>query len=79
MAEEIDVEKCDFRNFTSSMSLTLTMYRVEVILVHICGPGLPTYQIRSKLDVWMDGRTRLPIVDLLGHRLGNDLKIGQKL
>ena len=43
--------------------------------MHICGRGLPTRQIRSKsektfcgrTDGQTDGRTRLPIVDLLGH------------
>jgi len=35
MAEEIDLEKCTFRNFGSSVTLTLD--RVEVILVRICG------------------------------------------
>jgi len=28
MAEEIDLEKCNFRNFTSSVTLTLTLDRV---------------------------------------------------
>ena len=30
MAEEIDLEKCNFRNFGSSVTLTLTLDRVEV-------------------------------------------------
>jgi len=55
MAEEIDLEKRNFHNFRSSVTLTLD--RVEVILVHISGRGLPTYQIRAKseklfVDVW---------------------------
>jgi len=48
MAEEIDVEKCNFRNFTSSVTLTLD--RVKVILLHISGRGLRTRQIRSKSE-----------------------------
>jgi len=44
MAEEIDPEKCTFRNFGSSVTLTLTLDRVEVTLVRICGRGLPTRQ-----------------------------------
>jgi len=40
MAEEIDLEKCNFRNFGSSVTLTLTLDRVEVTLVRICGRGL---------------------------------------
>jgi len=40
----------------------LTLDRVEVILVRICGRVLPTHQIRWKsdklfVDVWTDGRT----------------------
>ena len=40
---EIDLEKCTFRNFGSSVTLTLTIDRVEVTLVRICGRGLPTH------------------------------------
>jgi len=29
MAEEVDLEKCNFRNFRSSVTLTLTLDRVE--------------------------------------------------
>jgi len=59
---KIDVEKCNFRNFTSSVTLTLTLDRVEVTLLHISGRDLPTHQIRSKLeklfvDVRTDGHT----------------------
>ena len=61
VAEEIDVEKCNFRNFGSSVTLTLTLDRVEVTLVRICGRGLPTHQIRWKSEktfcVRTDGRT----------------------
>jgi len=83
-AEEIDLEKRTFRNFGSSVTLTLTLDRVEVTLVCICGQGLATHQITWKSDKLfvdvrtygrMDGRTRLQIVDLLGHRRGDDLKI----
>jgi len=82
MAEEIDLEKCTFRNFGSSVTLTLTLDRVEVTLVRICGRGLPTHQIRWKseklfvdvrTDVLTDGRTHLSS-NLLGHRRGDDLK-----
>ena len=65
MAKEIDLEKCTFRNFGSSVTLTLTLHWVEVTLVRICGRGLPTHQIRWKseklfLDVRTDGRTDTP-------------------
>jgi len=73
MAEEIDLEKCNFQNFRSSVTLTLDW--VEVTLVGIPGRGLPTYQIRSKLEknfcgwtyVWM-GRQTHASFNLLGHR-----------
>ena len=59
MAEEIDVEKCTFRNFGSS--LTLTLDRVEVTLVCICGRGPPTHEIRWKSEkVFVDVRTDTP-------------------
>ena len=63
-AEEIDLEKCNFRKFGRSVTLTLTLDGIEVTLVRICGRGLPTHQIRSKseelfVDVHTDGRTHL--------------------
>ena len=57
MAEEIDLEKCTFRKFGSSVTLTLTLDRVEVTLVRICGRGLPTHQIRWKSEKTFCGRT----------------------
>jgi len=57
MAEEIDLEKCTFRNFGSSVILTLTLDRVEVTLVRIYGRGLPTHQIRWKSEKTFCGRT----------------------
>ena len=77
MAEQIDLEKCTFRNFGSSVTLALTLDRVVVTLVRICGRGLPTHQIRWKsekifVDVRTDGRTHLSS-NLLGHRRGDDL------
>jgi len=64
MAEEINLEKCNFRNFGSSVTLT-TLDRVEVTLVRIY---LPTHQIRSKSDNFC-GRTEYGRMDGLGHRL----------
>ena len=79
MAEEIDLEKCTFRNFGRSVTLTLILDRVEVTLVRIGGRGLPTHQIRWKseklfVDVRTYGRTYLSS-NLLGHRRGDDLTI----
>ena len=42
-AEEIDLEKWNFRNFGCSVPLTLTLDRLEVTPVHIPGRGLPTH------------------------------------
>jgi len=75
MVEEIDLGKCTFHNFGSSVTLTLTLDRVEVTLVRIRGRGLPTHQIRWKLektfcgrtDGRTDGQTHLSS-NLLGHR-----------
>jgi len=62
------------------VTLTLTLDRVEVTLVRICGRGLPTHQIRWKseklfvdvrtnvrTDGRTEGRTHLSS-NLLGHR-----------
>ena len=58
MAEEIDLEKCTFRNFGSSVTLTLTLDRVEVTVLRVCGRGLPTHQIRWKSEkLFVDVRT----------------------
>jgi len=35
MVDEIDLEKCYFQNFISSVTLILTLDWVKVILVHI--------------------------------------------
>jgi len=75
-AEEIDLEKCNIRNFGSSVTLTLTLTldRVEVTLVRISGRGLPnligigkTFCGRTYRRT--DGRTAHLISNLLGHRL----------
>jgi len=81
MAEEIDLEKCSFRNFGSSVTTTLTLDRVEVTLVRICGRGLLTYQIRWKsenffVDVRTDGWTHTPEFQSTRSSVGDDLKIG---
>jgi len=46
MVEEIDIEKCNFRNFSSPVTLTLTLDRVEVTLVRILVKIYPN----TKLD-----------------------------
>jgi len=54
------------------VTLTLTIDRVEVTLVRICGRGLPTHQIRWKSEkLFVDVRSS----NLLGHRGGDDLKM----
>jgi len=62
--EEIDLEKCTFRNFGScvTLTLTLTLDGVEVTLVCICGQGLPTHQITWKSEkLFVDVRTDIRI------------------
>ena len=80
MAEEIDLEKCTFRNSGSSVTLTLTLDRVEVTLVRIC--GLPTHQIRWKseklfVDVRTYGRTDMPEFQSTRSSVGDDLKMSE--
>jgi len=42
------------------VTLTLTLDRVEVTLVRICGRGLPTHQIRWKSEkLFVDVRTKV--------------------
>jgi len=78
-AEEIDLEKCNIRNFGSYMTLTLILDRVEVTLLHIRGRGLPTDQItvgrnRKKNFLWMYGRTDTPDFQSTRSSPGDDLK-----
>ena len=81
-ADEIDLEKCNFLDFGSSVTLTLTLDPVEVTLVCIRGQGLPHTKLHGNRKNFLstygrtDGLTRLQIVDVLGHRRGDDLKIG---
>ena len=88
MTEEIDLQKCHFRNFRGSVTLTSTLHRVEVKLVRTSGPDLSRHQIRYKSEnfLWTevrtyvrtdgrtDGRTHLSSVSLLGYRPSDDLK-----
>ena len=57
MAEEIDLEEHNFRKFSSSVTLALTLDWVEVTRVHTSGQGLPTHQITSKSEKKLCGRT----------------------
>jgi len=80
MVEETDLEKCNFWNFRSSVTLTLILDQVEVILVRISSRDIPTHQIRSKLeklfvDVRMDGWMDRPKFQFIRSSLGDDLKI----
>jgi len=74
MVEEIDLEKCNFRQ--SRSPVTLTFDWVEATLVRISGRGLPTHQIRSKseknVDVRMDVRTEFS--RSISTSLGDDPK-----
>jgi len=61
MAEDIDLEECNFRKFKSSVTLILTLDRVEVTLVRISGWGLPTSKLEKLSCGWTDGQTRVSI------------------
>jgi len=75
-AEEIDLEKCTFHNFGNSVTLTLTLDRVEVTLVRTSGRGLPTHQIRWKSEkLFVDIRTDTPEFQSTRSSPGDDLKI----
>jgi len=55
--------------------LTLTLDRVEVTLVRICGRGLPTHQIRWKSEkLFVDVRTDTPEFQSTRSSVGDDLK-----
>ena len=67
-----DLEKCNFRNFRRSVTLILTLDRVEVI---ICSRGLPTHQIRSKSDkLFVAGWTDRPEFQFVKSLLCDDPK-----
>jgi len=69
-AEKIDLEKCNFRNFGRSVTLTLTLDRVEVTLMPICSGGYAHTKLdrnqKKFVDVRSDGLTHLSS-SLLGH------------
>ena len=76
-AEGTDVEKCTFDNFGSSMTLTLTLDRVEVTLVRICGRGLPTHQIRWESENFLWTYVQMDTRQFQSTRssVGDDIKI----
>jgi len=61
--------------------VTLTLNRVEVILLHISSRGLPTHQIRSKseklfVDIQMDVSMDTPVFSKsIRSSPGSDLKM----
>jgi len=62
------------------VTLTLTLDRVEVTLVRICGRGLPTHQIRwksEKLFVDLIRTDGTPEFQSTRSSVGDDLKIGE--
>jgi len=72
MVEETDLEKFNFRNFRSSVTLIFTLDWVKVTLAHISGRGLPIHQIRSKSEeLFVDGRTYGHWTDLSSNLLGH--------
>jgi len=84
IAEEIDLEKCIFRNFRSSSTLTLTLDRVKVTWMRVSGRVLPTHQIISKFGktfvegqkyVCTHGLTHLSSIRSIRSSLRDGLKI----
>jgi len=75
MTEERDLEMCNFQNFRSSVTLILTMDRVEVILTSI----LVEVYLHTKLDrnrkktLQTDGRTDSHEFQFIRSSLGDDL------
>jgi len=82
-AEEIDLERWTILNFGRSVTLTLTLDRVEVTLMRMYGRDLRTqsnYVVFGKKNfLWTYGRkdktSNSSLVDLLGHRPCDDLKL----
>ena len=64
MAEDIDLEQCNFRNFRSPVTWTLTLDLVEVILVRTSGrrvyPHTKLHRNRQKNFLWTYGPTDTP-------------------
>jgi len=60
MAEETDLEKCNYRNFRSPMTLTLTLDRViRHTVVHHSSTSIylhTKFQWNQKNFLWMDVR-----------------------
>ena len=57
MAEEIELEKCNFRNFTYAVTLTLNRVTRHTIM-HRSSTSIHTHQISLKSDkLFVDGRT----------------------
>jgi len=71
MANKTGLEKCNFEHFRRSVTLTLTLDRVEITLVRISGRrGSHTKLDRNwKNFLWTftDGQTHLSSVSLLAH------------
>jgi len=70
MAEEIDLEKCNFWNYKTSATLILTLDQVKITLVHISGPHTHTKLDGNQKNSlwtdrlmygWTDAQNRVPI------------------
>jgi len=89
MAEEIDLEKCNFQNFRSPVTLTLTLNRViRHTIMHQSSTSIykPNFIKIIKNFLWTDGWTYVrmdvptdghfrPQLMLLGRLRGVDLKM----
>jgi len=74
-AKEIDLEKYYFRNFRSSVTLTLTLDRVAVTLVCIFGRGHINIHTRNQIKIRKNFSWTYGWTDTLQFQSGNDLKM----
>jgi len=81
MAEEIDLEKCNFRNFSSSVTLILVLDRGQSHADVHNQSRSTTHQIRSKSEKKLCGETCVwvdrPEFQFVRSSLGNDLIINK--
>jgi len=82
MAEKIDLEKCNFQNITSPVTLTLNRVIQHTVVRHLLTSiYVPNFTEIGQNFLWTDGRTYVPTdrhfrphLMLVGRLEGVDLK-----
>jgi len=75
MAEEIHLEMCNFRNFRSPLTLTFDRVIRHIAVHHLStSVNIPNF-IEIGQTLWMDGRTDISPIMLLGRLRVVDLII----